>query len=71
MKEITLDTTIGSAIIQKGEKASEIIDKALCNGDKTCCPGTTLTIGGAANLKGRKELVLGLLKQLNDLPNVK
>lgn len=65
---ITEESVIGDIIEEKGMKAGEIIDAALCDdGEKACCPGTTLKIGYAANLKGKSHLLPEILEKLNAL----
>lgn len=70
MTEITTDMVIGKIIIIKGELAGDIIDSVLCGDEKrTCCPGTTLQLEAAAELKGVGEELPKLLKNLNSLPD--
>ncbi len=68
MQKITKETTIAKTIMMKGEKAGSIIDKVLCDGEKSCCPGTTLTLQTAAYLKHKEAYLPKLLQELNELP---
>jgi len=74
MKAITVimkKTTIAEAIVMKGVRVGAIIDELLCNGEKTCCPGTTLTVGFAAKIKGKEKKLPKLLEKLNSLPDIR
>jgi len=59
--------TIGMIIHEKGPDAGKLIDEALCNEEKSCCPGTSLTLGFAAKLMGKSEELPALVKKLNEL----
>jgi len=66
-KKIDRKTTIAHVIAMKGELAGTIIDRYLCNGEKTCCPGTTLTLETAAYLKRKEHKLVQLIDELNKL----
>jgi len=63
--KITADTTIAQAIAAKGPRAGEVIDMYLCNSERTCCPGTSLTLGFAAEKMGKQGALHTLLHELN------
>lgn len=66
--KINSSTTIGEIIRLKGTAAAELIDAALCdNQEKACCPSTTLQLGFAASLKGKKNQLQELIENLNRL----
>lgn len=69
MTRIAADMKIGLIILIKGIMAGEIIDQALCDAEKTCCPGTTVQLGAATKIKGKEEKLPKLLDDLNSLPD--
>ena len=72
MKADFENMTIGNIIRMKGPRAAELIDRALCdNGEKACCPGTTLKLNYAAALKGKKDVLSNLIEEIGKLRNVR
>ncbi len=60
---------IGAIIELKGGRAGELMDAALCDGeDRACCPGTTLHLHYAAELKGKQDGLPELIRALEQLP---
>ncbi len=61
--------TIGDIVRLKGTKAAELMDAALCDdGEKACCPGTTLALDFAARLKKKEDKLPELIQELEKLP---
>jgi hypothetical protein len=64
-------TSISAAIRRKGEVAGIVIDGHLCDdGERSCCPGTSLLLEAAARLKGKLDDLPVLLRKLNELPDM-
>lgn len=67
---ITKESKIGEVIMQKGMAAAEIMDVTLCNdGERACCPGTSLNLGFASRMMGKCDVLPELLAKLNALPD--
>ena len=67
---VTGESTIGQVIMAKGTAAGELMDAALCDCERACCPGTTLALSFAAQRKQKEHLLPDLLKKLNEIPDI-
>jgi hypothetical protein len=72
MAEINQNDTIGEVVARKGPKASALMEEILCREEgNLCCPGSTICIVYAAELKGTSPGDLSsLLVKLNELPDI-
>jgi hypothetical protein len=69
---INTDMTIGQIIAKKGTVAGELMDRYFCDdGERVCCPGTSLVLDYAANIKAKTDILPKLLEELNALPDIR
>jgi hypothetical protein len=70
-KAVDEKSVIGKVIAAKGAEAGKIMDEYFCNdGEGGCCPRTSLSLGFAAKLKKKEEILPKLIELLNAMPDV-
>lgn len=69
MTLITVETSIGNVVWRKGPEAGKMMDDFFCFDNNRCCPGVTVKLGHAAELRGKTDKLDSLLEKLNSLPD--